>query len=279
MKPQSRTASLVRAEILFWSILDRGSSDVYDFIVWRQSEDKGGKLRRFDKSNGRKSALIKLLVLLFLLITMSIAWRWTPLREFINFETVIRWQGSLKDYPAALLWVVVAYLVGGLVLFPVTILNIATVITFGPIIGNAYAVSGWLFSASMSFGIGRKIGSEALHKIARYGLNRILHQAGRHGFLTVLSMRILPVAPFTIVNLIIGASGIRFHDFLLASLVGRIPGIVTLTLFGVQLENFLREPGSQSLALLAVTLLLMLLVTTWLYKHFASYDERRRTEL
>jgi len=245
-------------------------------MVWRQSEDKGGKLRRSDGSNGRKSALIKLLVLLFLLVTMSIAWRWTPLREFINFETVIRWQGSLKDYPAALLWVVVAYLIGGLVLFPVTILNIATVITFGPIIGNAYAVSGWLFSASMSFGIGRKIGSEALHKIARYGLSRILHQAGRHGFLTVLSMRILPVAPFTIVNLIIGASGIRFHDFLLASLVGRIPGIVTLTLFGVQLENFLREPGSQSLALLAVTLLLMLLVTTWLYKHFASYDARRR---
>jgi uncharacterized membrane protein YdjX (TVP38/TMEM64 family) len=62
----------------------------------------------------------------------------------------------------------------------------------------------------------------------------------------------------------------------LASLVGRIPGIVTLTLFGVQLENFLRRPDGQSLALLALALLLMLLVSTWLYRHFASYDARRR---
>jgi phospholipase D1/2 len=231
---------------------------------------------RSDRSNSRKASLSKLLVLIFLLLTVSIAWRWTPLREAIDFETVIRWQQSLKDYPAALLWVVGAYVVGGLVLFPVTILNVATVITFGPIVGNAYALSGWLFSASISFVIGRKIGSEALQKIAGYGRNRILRQAGQHGFVTVLGTRILPVAPFTIVNLIVGASTIRFQDFILASLVGRIPGIVTLTLFGVQLENFLRRPDGQSLALVALALLLMLLVSTWLYRHFASYDARRR---
>ena len=231
---------------------------------------------RSDRSNSRKAALSKLLVLIFLLVTVSVAWRWTPLREAVDFETVIRWQQSFEHYPDAVLWVVGAYVIGGLVLFPVTILNVATVITFGPIVGNAYALLGWLFSASISFVIGRRIGSEALQKIARYGRNPILRQAGQHGFVTVLGTRILPVAPFTVVNLIIGASTIRFQDFILASLVGRIPGIVTLTLFGVQLENFLRRPDGQSLALLGLALLLMLLVSVCLYKHFVSYDARRR---
>jgi hypothetical protein len=44
----------------------------------------------------------------------------------------------------------------------------------------------------------------------------------------------------------------------------------------VQLEYFLRRPGFQSLALLALAVLLMLLVATWLYKHFIRYDERRK---
>jgi phospholipase D1/2 len=95
---------------------------------------------------------------------LSIAWRWTPLKEAIDLETVVKWQQSLKDYPAAFFWVAGAYLIGGLVLFPVTILNVATVITFGPVTGNAYALAGWLFSAAMSFGIGRTAGSTTIQK-------------------------------------------------------------------------------------------------------------------
>jgi phospholipase D1/2 len=242
----------------------------------RRPEHKGDKVSRSRRPKGRKASLSKLLGFFFLLLALSLAWCWTPLKETIDFETVVQWQRSLKDYPAAFFWVAGAYLIGGLLLFPVTILNVATVITFGPVTGNAYALAGWLFSAAISFGIGRSTGARAIHKIPGSGLDPIFHEAGRHGFLTVLSMRILPIAPFTVVNLIIGASGIRFRDFILASLVGRIPGIVTLTLFGVQLEYFLRRPGFQSLALLALAVLLMLIVATCLYKHFAAYDARRR---
>ena len=70
----------------------------------------------------------------------------------------------------------------------------------------------------------------------------------------MLALRVVPVAPFTLVNMFIGASGIRFWDFFLASLVGRVPGIFTLALFGVQLENALRKPGLASFALLAIIL-------------------------
>jgi phospholipase D1/2 len=236
----------------------------------------GDKFGRSWGPNGRNKILIRLLVFFVLLLGLSIAWRWTPLKEAVDFETVVRWQQSLKDYPAAFFWVAGAYLIGGLVLFPVTILNVATVVTFGPVAGNAYALAGWLFSAATSFGIGRATGSTAIQRIPRLRLNPVFHEAGRHGFLTVLSMRIVPIAPFTVVNLIIGASGIGFRDFILGSLVGRIPGIVTLTLFGVQLEYFLRRPGVQSLALLALAVLLMALVATWFYRHFGQYDERRR---
>ena len=140
-------------------------------------------------------------------------WRWTPLNEWVNFETIIEWQQSVEDYPTAFYLVVGAYLLGSLFSFPVTVLNVATVLTFGPIQGNLYALSGWLASAAMGYGIGRGIGREMVTKLARSWGHRLLESADRHGFLTVLTMRVLPVAPFTLVNFFVGAARIRFWDF------------------------------------------------------------------
>jgi phospholipase D1/2 len=66
---------------------------------------------------------------------------------------------------------------------------------------------------------------------------------------------VVPVGPFSLINMFVGASDIRFRDFFLASVVGRVPGIVTMTLFGVQIENTLREPALLSIGLLVIILL------------------------
>ena len=83
-----------------------------------------------------RGPLLKCLLLVAVLLGLSIAWRWTPISEWINFRTIVEWQNSVRAHPAALLFVVGTYLAGSLVLFPVTILNVATVFTFGPIRGN-----------------------------------------------------------------------------------------------------------------------------------------------
>lgn len=203
------------------------------------------------------------------------AWRWTPLSDWVNFETVIAWQLSVKNHPAAFYSVVGAYIVGGLVLFPVTILNVATVFTFGPIVGNVYALAGWIASASMGYGIGRAIGWQMVQKLARSRLDRLMQPVGRHGFLTVLTMRVFPVAPFTLVNFFVGASGIRFWDFFWASLIGRIPGIIVLTLAGVQVENLLRRPSMANISVLGLTLILVPIATRWIFKRLAAGARRQ----
>jgi phospholipase D1/2 len=146
--------------------------------------------------------------------------------------------------------------------FPITILNLATVFAFGSAWGNVYALLGWLLSSTQGFALGSLVGRDSLHKLAGRRLTPLLNSAERHGFLTVLTMRVLPVGPFTLVNLFVGASGIRFSDFFWASLVGRLPGIVVLTLFGYQLQRALREPGMTSFALLVFVLIAAPLVAS-----------------
>lgn len=210
-----------------------------------------------NKKTIAKSGPFKVFFIFLLLLVVPLAWRWTPLNEWINFATIIEWQQSVKDYPAAFYLVVGAYLLASLVLFPVTVLNVATVLTFGPIQGNLYALFGWLASAAAGYGIGRGMGREMVTRLARSWGHRLLEPADRHGFLTVLIMRVLPVAPFTLVNFFVGAARIRFRDFFLASVIGRIPGIILLAVAGFQIEMFLRKPGVIGLVLLGLTLILV----------------------
>jgi len=225
-------------------------------------------------ASGDRSTLWKSLIVVLPLLALPALWRWTPLNQWINFATIVDWQDSVRSNPAAPYWIVGGYVLASLVFFPVTLLSLATVFTFGPIWGNAYGLAGWLLSAGMGYGMGRAFGQDRMRKTASASVERFLEQAGRHGFLAVLAVRILPVAPFTLVNLFIGAAGIRFRQFFCATLLGRLPGIVTLTLFGFQIENMLRKPVFGSLILLALALVLALMAAIWLLKYFGSQGRR-----
>jgi phospholipase D1/2 len=221
-----------------------------------------------------RGPLLKCLLLVAVLLGLSIAWRWTPISEWINFRTIVEWQNSVRAHPAALLFVVGTYLAGSLVLFPVTILNVATVFTFGPIRGNAYGLAGWLASAALGYAIGRAFKHKLFHRFAGPRVERLLQQAAGHGFLAVLTMRLLPVAPFTLVNIFIGTIPIRFRHFIMASIVGRIPGMIVLTFAGLQLEQVLRNPGVGSFVVLIAVLVLLLIAASWFLKRFKERHER-----
>jgi phospholipase D1/2 len=209
-----------------------------------------------------------------LLLSLPLLWRWTPLSEWFNLATILVWQNSVKNDPAAPLYVIGIYLIGSLCFFPITVLNLATVFAFGTIWGNVYALIGWLLSSAAGYGIGRLIGKDLLHKLAGRKITPIVASAERHGFVTVLAMRVVPVGPFTLVNLFIGASGIRFSHFFWASLVGRVPGIVVLTLFGVQVEQALRDPGVMSVALLVLILIAAPLLASRLMRRVTRVKPR-----
>jgi phospholipase D1/2 len=66
-----------------------------------------------------------------------------------------------------------------------------------------------------------------------------------------MAVRLIPVAPFSVVNAVAGASQIRFRDFILGSLLGLAPGIVAIIFFEDRLEAAVRDPGLGSFVTLA----------------------------
>jgi phospholipase D1/2 len=121
----------------------------------------------------------------------------------------------MRDHPFTPLLMIGVYAVGGLVVAPITGLIIASARAFGPLLGFAYSLLGCLVSAAITYGIGSLLGRETMRRFAGRHVSHLSHRLARHGLTAILIVRILPVAPFTIVNIMAGASEVRFRDFIL----------------------------------------------------------------
>ena len=78
------------------------------------------------EQNGSASgAILRGLLILICLGGLAAAWRWTALGEWVDLETISAWTATLGDDSSAPLWVVGAFLLGGIVCFPVTVLLFA----------------------------------------------------------------------------------------------------------------------------------------------------------
>lgn len=207
------------------------------------------RVRADERANQRP--LLRTALLLIGTVGLAAAWRWTPLGNWIDLQTIAGWEASFRGNPAAPLLVAAVYVAGSLVLVPVTLMTLATVVVFGLWPGYVYALSGCLLSGAVTYGIGRILGRNTVRRIAGSRVDAFNRSATRHGFVTVLIVRILPIAPFTIVNLVVGASGIRFQDFIGGTLLGMMPGLAGLVAFEYGLEHALRTPGTIAVAILA----------------------------
>ncbi|MGH7859252.1 MAG: VTT domain-containing protein, partial [Candidatus Binatia bacterium] len=195
---------------------------------------------------------------------LTALWRWGPLEGWVQPERIADLAEPLRESAAAPLLVLAGYVVAGLAVFPVTVLILATVLLFGPVLGFLYSMLGSVLSAAVTYWLGRLLGGCMVNSLGGSRLSRVAGRLARGGFAPVAAVRAVPVAPFTLVNLVAGAAHIPFRSYLLGTVVGMAPGMVALTLFGVQLSEAVREPGAGSLALLVAFGALLLAGSLWL---------------
>ena len=210
--------------------------------------------------------VIIIVSLILLLLGMAAAWRWSPLGEWLNVQSITEFVDTIPDNTAAPWIVLGAYLLGGLLVVPITLLIIVTVTVFGPVLGSVYALIGTLLSAMLVFGIGHALGRATVRRMAGSYIGRLSRRLARQGILTIVVVRLLPIAPFSIVNLVFGASHIRLRDFLFGTVIGMAPGIVAIALFIHYVQAALKAPEPISFLMLTASVAAVLLAAFGLYR-------------
>ncbi len=117
------------------------------------------------------------------------------------------------------------YVAATLAFVPGSLLTLAAGALFGLGRGTALVFVCATLGASIAFLIARHLARQAIER--RLAGNRrfaaIDRAVGRDGLRTVFLLRLSPVVPFNLLNYALGLTGVRFRDFLLAS-IGMLPG-------------------------------------------------------
>ncbi len=202
----------------------------------------------------RKLVLLVLVVLVVLGLAM--AWSWSPLRQWLDVDLVV---AALQRFgqtfgPVA---AVAGFALALTVAVPLTFLLLVALLAYGPWAGLGCALAGALMSAAASFGLGHVLGREVLVRLAGQRVNRLSLRLASRGLVAVILVRLVPIAPFAVVNMVAGASHIRLRDLLLGTAIGMTPGALGMMLFVDQISAALREPTPLTLGLAVLTIALI----------------------
>lgn len=209
-----------------------------DFLPLFRHDD--GAASEVVQSQGRRSLLpVALVALVF--AALALVWRVTPLSELVSPDALGGVLAAIEDAPWTPLLVLSLYVVGGLVMLPVTGLILATGLAFDVVTALVYALLGSMSSAVAGYLAGRYFDMSFITRRSGARLHTVVDSVRRRGLLAVAAVRLVPVAPFTVVNVIAGAARIRPRDYLLGTLLGMAPGIALLTAFGDSLGEMVSD--------------------------------------
>ncbi len=206
------------------------------------SVEMSRKLLPIDVPNSPRKQIIVTALVLLSVIALTALWKWTPLNEWLTPENLEQLVTTLNAYPLTPVIVIVGFAIAGLVAIPLTLLVVAVALSFGAWPGSIYAILGSLLSVLLGYAVGEWLGRKSVSKMAGSKLNRLSKRLADHGVMAIITVRIIPVAPFTLINLVAGASHIKLTDFFWGTLLGMLPGILAITVFANSLLKVVQDP-------------------------------------
>ena len=179
--------------------------------------------------------------------------------------------GQVQAFVTGLgLWAPVAFmglwLAAAVVFIPGTALTVAGGALFGPLLGPAYSLLGAVTGATAAYGLGRFLGRDWVERNADGRLGRLKSGVEAEGWRFVAFVRLVPVAPFNLLNLGLGLTRIPLRTYVLTTLLCMLPGTVGYSYLGFAGREALlggrawMQTGAAALAVLAVLVFLPLLV-------------------
>jgi len=209
--------------------------------------------------------------------------RLTHVTAWLDPAHAERLRGAILAYgPAAPAIFVAVYVLAGLAFVPGFVLTLLGGLIFGPWRGLVYASLGSTLGACVAFVIARRAmrGVVGGWVAGKPTLRRLDAAVSRHGFRVVMLTRLVPMAPFGVLNYAFGITGIRFSTFAITSWVCMLPATVVLT-FAADAVVAGRWQARRTLAWLALAgllLVLLSLVPRALARRSATFRELRGPE-
>jgi uncharacterized membrane protein YdjX (TVP38/TMEM64 family) len=151
-----------------------------------------------------------------------------------------------------------------LTLFPDAVLALTGGLIFGVWFGTIYTVIGAACGGTLSFLISRLYGRGLVEKLTKGKIKWFDDGTQEKGFIFILILRFIPLIPFDIISYGAGLSKIKYRDFILATIIGVIPGVWVYTNLGDKSAHLFSIDFFKAVAIL----ILLMLVSYFIKKRF-----------
>ena len=191
------------------------------------------QLGRFLNSMDAKaitSLAVSLTLLVFVILMFLFGQQWLHLNEE---DAVLTLLARATESPWAILGVISVFSLLALTGFPQIVLFTVTIIAFGPKTGAIYSWVATMVSATLTFGLGHFLGGRWIRRLGGDRVQRTIDFIGGHGILASGLVRVVPSAPFIVVNAAAGAAHIPMWKFWTGTGIGIVPKILLVALLSI----------------------------------------------
>lgn len=144
---------------------------------------------------------------------------------------------QLRDWATSVgSWFPLAFLAAHILVtvfpFPRTAFTLAAGLLFGPVLGVSIAVVASTVSAVSALLLVRALGWQLNRLVRHPRIDSLDCRLRQRGWPVILSMRMIPAVPFSVLNYAAGASAVRVLPYTLATIVGLLPGTAAVVILG-----------------------------------------------
>jgi dihydrolipoamide dehydrogenase len=218
------------------------------------------------------------------------AYHWLGLGQYLSLDSLKTHQASLQSYyldhstQVAAGFVLIDIVSTAMSLPGATILTLAGGAIFGLGMGMVLVSFSSTIGASLAFLASRFLFRDFVQIRFREKIETINQGINREGAFYLFTLRLVPIFPFFLINLVMGLTSIRLPVFFLVSQIGMLPGTLVFVNAGTELAQISSLKGILSPGLLLSFALIgvLPLISKWTIgrlkerKHLRRFQKPRR---
>jgi len=138
---------------------------------------------------------------------------------------------------------------------PRTMFTVAAGVLFGSLWGLVLTITGTTLAALAAYGLVRWVGGPIVARHEhRPGFAWVRARLDHSGLLAMLSLRLLPMVPFSLLNYAAGAARVRIVPYIVGTVLGVLPGTVATVVLGDAVTDGVVNPAMFAVSLAGAVL-------------------------
>lgn len=208
-----------------------------------------------------RDVLKRLIAALFLLIVIYFIIKHRHLIAHLNVNKMRRYILSYGEF-SSIIFIIIYSLKPVALIIPASIMSILAGNIFGPYKALFLSIIGCFGAGSVAFFIARVLGKSFVDNLLKGKALTLDSNIEKHGFKIMLIMRLSFIFPYDPLSFAAGLSKMKYRDFILGTLIGVLPEMISYSFIGKNLENLF----SISVLLPILMVVVIAIISFYIYK-------------